>query len=406
MPNRAPAAPPAGITDEVSPSELTTLRRAMLRWYRAHRRDLPWRTPPTAPGNRQTKRLPDPYHVLVSEAMLQQTQVATVIDYYNRFRATFPTVNDLAQADEQQVLKLWQGLGYYRRARHLHAAARVIVAKHRGRVPDNADDLRALPGVGRYTAGAVASIAYGRRRPAVDGNIARVLARWHAIRSPINAPATIRRLWTLAETALPKTHPGDFNQALMELGALVCTPQAPKCTDCPVRKHCRSYAQGITDSIPEPALRKRALRVEHHTLAIERRGKYLFQQRPERGLWSKMWQLPTLEAPQTTPTPTALCDWAHELLGLELTKPKLLTRFAHQTTHRHITFHLWRMTPSPGRLRPGRGSWRALDELDQLPLPNPYSKCVRHLLDDQATHSTTKPRRQRATENPSHELIA
>src|SRR3954466_12295844 len=189
--------------------------RHLLAWFDRHQRALPWRT--VAPL--------DPYIVLVSEAMLQQTQVATVIPYFQRFIARFPTVTALAESDEQQVLRLWQGLGYYSRARNLRAAARMVVQEFNGQVPQTVQELLSLPGVGRYTAGAVASIAFGKRAPILDGNVARVLCRLDCIRDDPREPATRELLWSRAAQILPKSRLGDFNSALMELGALVCTPR-------------------------------------------------------------------------------------------------------------------------------------------------------------------------------------
>jgi A/G-specific adenine glycosylase len=334
----------------------------MLAWYRRHRRDLPWRRQPT------------PYRVLLSEFMLQQTQVATVIDYFNRFTAALPTVRDLAEADEQQVLRLWQGLGYYRRAKHLHAAAKAIVARHGGDVPGEVEALAALPGVGRYTAGAIASIAFGVRAPILDGNVARVLARWYALDDPIDAPATRTRLWQLADALTPAADPGDFNQSLMELGATVCTPRGPRCLTCPAAGWCGALARGVADELPRRLPRRRPKAVTHHVLALARRGQWLLVQRPERGLWAGLWQLPTCEA-LAQATGEALAMWAHETLGLTITPPREGARFDHQTTHRSITFTLWRAQVTAGRLR-GSGQWRALDRVDDLPLANPQRRAI------------------------------
>ena len=213
-----------------------TFSKRLLRWYDAHRRDLPWRI---KNGSRETL---DPYRVLVSEAMLQQTQVATVIPYFDRFIGRFPTFRALADADEQDVLRLWQGLGYYSRARNLHAAAKRIVREFGGEMPRTAEALRQLPGVGRYTAGAVASIAFDCPAPIVDGNVARVLCRIDRIESdPRTDKPTLEEIWRRAEQILPAARCGDFNSALMELGATVCTPRNPKCLICPMKKGCRTY---------------------------------------------------------------------------------------------------------------------------------------------------------------------
>src|SRR5436190_816007 len=222
--------------------------RKLLGWYDKNRRDLPWRLPRGAAANCR----PDPYHVLVSETMLQQTQVATVIPYFRRFLEHFPMVTALARAGEQDVLRLWQGLGYYSRARNLLRAARAIVAEHGCELPANLERLLALPGVGRYTAGAIASIAFGIRAPILDGNVARVLCRLDRIESNPREQETREELWRRAEEILPKKRVGDFNSALMELGATVCTPRNPQCLICPVRGFCEAFKARVQDKIPQP----------------------------------------------------------------------------------------------------------------------------------------------------------
>lgn len=349
------------------------VRRRLLAWYDKHQRSMPWRA--------LKGQIPNPYHVLVSEAMLQQTQVATVVAYFDRFIAALPTVDDLAHAKEQEVLRLWQGLGYYRRARNLHAAARMIMQDYQGQVPDSVETLLKLPGVGRYTAGAITSIAYSQPAPILDGNVARVFARLFLIEQPIDDPATRKTLWRLAEELVPKKRPGDFNQSVMELGALVCTKANPSCDTCPLLGVCDARQTGRVPDVPVPAKRKAPLAVHHHILAIERNGRYLFQQRPEAGLWSNMWQLPTVESWPSKVKDSAMTQWVKGSLGLVTSVPTPVGTFKHQTTHRTIHFHLWHTTVTHGRLRPGVGSWRTLTKLDDLPLPNPQSQAVRLLLD-------------------------
>jgi A/G-specific adenine glycosylase len=381
------------------------LGRHLVSWYRAHCRDLPWRPTRTRRAN--------PYHVLVSEMMLQQTQVATVIPFFHRFLATFPDVQTLAAADEQAVLRRWQGLGYYRRARHLHAAAQMIVARFGGRVPSTVNDLRQLPGVGRYTAGAIASIAFNVRAPILDGNVARVLARWFAVEQPVDAGATRDRLWELAaamvgapaagrDDSLPTLKPsaevGDFNQGLMELGALVCTPRAPRCLECPVRDDCQAHAQGLTAELPRKLGKKKPQPVTHHIVALGRAdGRFRFVQRGHDGLWAGMWELPTYEPPEPPDdadgafhqdASTAVGAWIKSHLGHPSnTSLREIGRFTHQTTHRTITFVLWTMHVRGNALTKGHApraaagqTWRKLDEVDDLPLSNPQRRAVRMIL--------------------------
>jgi A/G-specific adenine glycosylase len=344
------------------------VRRRLLAWYDKHQRPMPWRA--------LKGQTPNPYHVLVSEAMLQQTQVATALSYFQRFIGELPTVRDLANAKEQDILRLWQGLGYYRRARNLHAAARVIVRDHDGQVPDTVEALLGLPGVGRYTAGAIASIAYGRAAPILDGNVARVLARLFLIEQPIDDPVARKTFWRLAEELVPPKRPGDFNQAVMELGALVCTKANPNCDTCPLSDECDAWQAGRVAEVPVPAKRKAPVVVHHHILAIERNGRYLFQQRPTTGLWSNMWQLPTAEDWSGKIEDKTIKIWVQNRLGLVTSAPTPIGAFKHQTTHRTIHFHLWRACVTSGRLRPRAGQWRGLTKLDDLPLPNPQRHAV------------------------------
>ena len=212
----------------------------LLRWATKNLRDLPWRVEPR-----------DPYRVWVSEIMLQQTQVVTVIPYFRRFTERFPTVQALAAAPLDDVLKLWEGLGYYARARNLHRAARKVVAEFEGRLPDTVEELSQLPGIGRYTLGAIASIAFGRDAPVVDGNVKRVLCRVYAIRGDARRPAVQKKLWALAEANLPKGKAGRWNEAMMELGATVCTPRSPRCDECPLAGVCRARALGIQEQVAD-----------------------------------------------------------------------------------------------------------------------------------------------------------
>ncbi len=340
-----------------------------MRWYLRHHRRLPWRRPP---GRRA-----DPYTVVLSEAMLQQTQVATVIEYYRRFIRQFPDFQSLAAATPQQVLNLWQGLGYYRRAQNLHRLACVVVEEHNGKLPRDPDALRQLPGVGRYTAGAVASIAFGQRAAVVDGNVARVLARWYVIDEPIDRAEVQRRLWDLAEALLPvrsRTYtPGDFNQALMELGAMVCKPRAPRCAACPVRWYCDAGQSPRPERWPVKANRQRVQAVRWAVLGLKRNGRYLFRQRNGDGLWAGMFQLVTIEDAPARP------DWPHwcwEHLGLQIDSTQRRESYTHLTSHRRLAFDVYTADVRGGRTKRGAGTWRKLDDLDDLPLPRAQQRAV------------------------------
>ncbi|MFZ3333736.1 MAG: A/G-specific adenine glycosylase [Candidatus Acidiferrales bacterium] len=259
----------------------------LLKWFRAHQRDLPWR------ASR------DPYCIWVAEVMLQQTRIAAVMPYYQRFLDRFPAVESLAHAPQTEVLKLWSGLGYYSRARNLHATAKEIVAHHNGKFPRELEAALALPGIGTYTAAAVLSIAYDAPLAVLDGNVARVLARIHAIRGDLRAPKTWRTLTEIANRLLAKNFASDWNQSLMELGEVICTPQSPRCGNCPVARWCRAYAKDLVNEIPAPR-RKRAL--VHMKIAaailLDKRGRTLLIKDPgahDGVLFSRMWQFPAIE---------------------------------------------------------------------------------------------------------------
>lgn len=259
------------------------LRAKLLRWYDHHRRDLPWR------------RTVDPYAIWISEIMLQQTQVRTVIPYWKRFLARFPTARALAEASISDVLAAWSGLGYYSRARNLHRASKVIVAEHDGKLPSTVDGLRSLPGFGRYTAGAVASIAFGKSAPAVDGNVSRVLSRVFLVEGPPGNRDRDRRLWELAGALVEGPRPGDLNQALMELGATVCRSHAPACLLCPARSDCGALRLGRIAQVP-PSRARPTRRMLRLAVALWRRkGRYLLARRPDRGLFGGLWELPSIE---------------------------------------------------------------------------------------------------------------
>ncbi|GIP34744.1 A/G-specific adenine glycosylase [Paenibacillus sp. J2TS4] len=270
--------------------ELETRRyfaSGLLEWYGRSKRDLPWR------------RTKNPYYIWVSEVMLQQTRVDTVIPYYHRFLEKFPDVEALASAPEEEVLKAWEGLGYYSRARNLQSAVREVHERYGGVVPDQKEEISSLKGVGPYTAGAVLSIAYNRPEPAVDGNVMRVLSRYFLIKDDIAKGSTRVKMERLARELIPEGRAGDFNQALMELGATVCTPRSPHCLTCPVMERCRGRLEGQAEELPVKAKAKPP-RVEPRAVALiagdgEHAGKLLIRRRPRQGLLANMWELPHIE---------------------------------------------------------------------------------------------------------------
>jgi len=345
-------------------------RKRLLDWYRVHKRAMPWR---------ETR---DPYAIWISEAMLQQTRVETVIPYWERFLARFPDVHALATADLDDVLGVWAGLGYYSRARNLRAAARMIDEKHAGSLPDDARALQALPGIGRYTAGAVASIAFDRPEPVLDGNVKRVLTRLLGIREDISRPAVIERLWREAAALVQGPHPGDLNQALMELGATICTSRAPRCNDCPVSRFCDARTVGDAHCLPIRARKKTAREVEAVAALVTRRGRALAVRRPSRGLLGGLWDLPGGElAPGETPR-AGLTRALRERTGLEIARASAIGIVEHVFTHRRLTLHVYRASTSTDRIRLdgfAGHKWLAARAISSLPHANLTAKAL-HLL--------------------------
>jgi len=350
------------------------LRARLVGWYARQRRDLPWRVRHDAPAG----ATPDPYYVLVSEAMLQQTQVATAIPYFKRFIRRFPTLRALASARPQEVLRLWQGLGYYSRARRLLHAAQTVVRDLGGRIPSEVEQLLKLPGIGRYTAGAIASLAFDRRAPTLDGNVTRVLCRLDAVKADPHRPAIRQLLWRRAEEILPQKRIGDFNSALMELGATVCTPRRPACSLCPIRAHCQASHAGIQHRIP-PARRLKPRAVERRwILCIRRRNRWLIEQRPPDGRWPSMWQFPTLRADDAAPTATHIQAYT----GLAVTGLRLIGTVAHSLTHRRYQFDAFfcRAAATSHSLKPANArAWIRPDQLSDYPLSKPQLTTARML---------------------------
>lgn len=341
-------------------SDVAPLRRALLAWYDRARRDLPWR------------RTQDPYAIWISEAMLQQTRVETVIPYWERFLARFPDVGSLAGADLDDVLGVWQGLGYYSRARNLHRAAGVVMEEHGGRLPDDAEGLRSLPGVGRYTAGAVASIAFDRPEPVLDGNVARVLARLLEIREDVKRTAVATRLWEMAAHLVDGPRPGDLNQALMELGATLCTPRSPRCGACPVSARCAARASGDPEAIPARSPKRPVPRIHAACALVARRGRLLAVRRPPEGLMGGLWELPggDLEAAETRRPARALSRLLGERVGLRVAGLRKRGQVEHVFTHRRLLLHVYRAAEVEGRVRlrgPDGHRWVSREGLAQLP---------------------------------------
>jgi A/G-specific adenine glycosylase len=299
----------------------------LIRWYHHQGRDLPWR------------KTRDPYRIWVSEIMLQQTQVASVIPYYERFLAEFPSVASLAKSSLKKVLKLWEGAGYYARARNLHLAAQIVMKKLKGKIPHDPDLLETLPGIGRSTAGAISSLAFGKRAPILDGNVRRVLCRLFGIQENPRKPAVERQLWKLSEACLPERDIDHFNQALMDLGAMICIPKKPSCLLCPGRELCQAFRLGIQEKIPVKTQRP-PLPHHHVAVAVILRGeRLLVGQRPTHGLLGGLWGLPEIRRNSDDASDKEICRIFENRTGLRLEAIKTLEPVIHTFTHFRMTFN-------------------------------------------------------------------
>ncbi len=327
-------------------------RRNLVHWYQRHHRKLPWRA---------TR---DPYKIWVSEIMLQQTRVDVVRNYYKRWLHAFPTVHSLANAPYPRVLKLWEGLGYYSRARNLHQAAKLVVREHRGTLPATVEELMSLPGIGRYTAGAVASIAFHQRAPLVDGNVARVFARVFGVERDVTKPATQKTLWEMAGAIIPQKDPGTFNQALMELGALICTPANPRCNLCPMRGVCVARTMGRQDVLPNRGPRRTHVRIVHDTAWVRRGNKFLLQRRPAKGLLAGMWELPPLAGNGFRS--------GRQLLGLR-----------HTITNKKIQLRVFECRLSKSQKTNRTSRWVSSEDLSRLTLPAAQRRALHQILSAQ-----------------------
>lgn len=346
---------------------------ALIRWFRVHARDLPWRRPEVRSG----------YAALVSEAMLQQTQVARVVPAFESFMARFPSIRVLAAAPEVEVLAAWNGLGYYRRARHLHAAAKAVCERYAGELPATVQALEALPGVGRYTAGAIASIVHGEPAPIVDGNVFRVLVRTHGKDATAGDRDDLEWAWSKSEELVRATSaPGVLNEALMELGATVCTPRAPRCGSCPVARMCVARHAGETESLPRPKKAARRKTIHHHVVPIVHRGRVLLTRRADAGLWASMYEAPTVESEDVLTARGVMCALGIDVGGTA----RLRDSFTHITTHRDVRFLVYEFDadefgaapPGPRMTAPLRDhTWCEMNAIDQLPMSNPQRRIVR-----------------------------
>jgi A/G-specific adenine glycosylase len=349
--------------ENLSSLQLKSFQKRLLRWFRAHKRDLPWRSSR------------DPYRIWIAEVMLQQTRIAAVMPYYQRFLHRLPNLKALARAPLAEVLKLWSGLGYYSRARNLHRAAKEILLHQNGKFPRELDAALKLPGIGRYTAAAVLSIAYDRPLAVLDGNVARVIARIRAVRGDLRESRRWRDLAQTAQGWLASGSPGDWNQALMELGETVCTPVNPRCELCPVSKWCRAYNLGLTDKIPSPRVKRAPVRVRIAAAILrDPRGRTLLVKDPgahDHVLFSRMWQFPAVEVARQ---PSAeLEKHLRTTLGIDGVALEELPTARHGVTFRNLTLlpFLARVERLP---KLARTRILALENLSRLPISSATRK--------------------------------
>lgn len=349
-----------------------TFQSDLLAWYDQHAADLPWR------------ENHDAYRVWLSEIMLQQTQVETVKPYFERFLVAFPTVHDLAAAPLDHVLKMWEGLGYYSRARNLHQAAQKVSQDYDGQFPQTVDGLLTLSGVGRYTAGAIASIAFGQAAPLLDGNVIRVFARLTDLEADVTQPAVKEDLWKLAEEWLDHTRPGDYNQSLMELGRVVCKPRSPLCADCPVQKHCKAFANGTQQERP---VKKKKAATPHYDVAAgmiwNDAGQLLIAQRPLDGLLGGLWEFPGGKQEAGETLPECLRRELQEELAIDVEVGELFTTVQHAFTHFKITLHAFSCRYGGGREPQSIGvrdwKWVRPEELSQYSFGKADREVIRAL---------------------------
>jgi A/G-specific adenine glycosylase len=345
--------------------------QALLDWYGTQQRPLPWRA---------TR---DPYCIWVSEVMLQQTQVATVIGFYERWLRRFPDVAALAAAETEDVLRAWEGLGYYSRARNLQRAAQHVVEQHGGQLPASVTQLLELPGIGRYSAGAIASIAFALDEPAIDGNIVRVLTRIFALRGDPKRAPLAGRLWQLARELLPSGRAGEFNQALMELGATCCTPRAPRCATCPVRGHCQALRLDRVSEFPETAPRPVVTREKRALAVVRRQGRVLVVRAPARApRWAGMWQFPDVLI-DADADPTALLEASvQSTTGVRIQVGERSLEVRHQVTRFRIDIDVFDCVAQGGRARAiayDEVRWHAPERLGELPMPAAHRRIARSL---------------------------
>ncbi len=350
-------------------------QKKLLYWYDHHKRDLPWRG------------IHNPYATFVSEMMLQQTQVKTVIPYYHRFLRELPDWKSLAKAKEEKVLKLWEGLGYYRRARNLQAAARMVFQEYAGKLPDTMEEITKLPGVGPYSAGAILSIGFQKPYPVVDGNVIRVFSRLFLLRGNLKIGEGHRKVWDLANALISKKRPGDFNQAVMELGATLCFPANPQCLLCPLLSQCQASQKGLQNELPEIPKAQETVEIQMAAFWLRKKDRVLVKKRSQEERWLKgMWEFPSAEG-KTFAEARAKLD--EELKTKSGDRPSLEVR--HQITHHKVRLRLFPSIPPKNPRLSKDFKWVTREELVRLPFASAQSKLRRWVLAQSASDSEALP---------------
>jgi len=344
-------------------------QKLILDWFDKHgRKHLPWQQNKT------------PYRVWISEIMLQQTQVTTVIPYYETFMRKFPSLSSLAKANEDEVLHLWAGLGYYSRARNLHRAAKMVLQEFKGKFPDNSEDLQKLPGIGQSTAGAILSIAFNQQAAILDGNVKRVLARFHGITQPVSEKNAENELWKYAEQYMPATRAADYTQAMMDLGATLCIRGNPECHTCPLVKYCVAHQQGIAHLLPAKKTSRMLPERSATFLILQKNGDILLRKRPPMGIWGGLWSFPEMTGEPDLKTIQAYC---RQYLHITIKHFEALTPFRHTFSHYHLHIHpvIIPITRMPGVImEDDRQIWYNPHKPESVGLPKPVESIMKNLL--------------------------
>ena len=350
---RIPSAVNADATSDIP--RRRKIQAKLLQWFKKNKRDLPWR---------KTRA---PYAIWVSEIMLQQTQVATVIPYYQKFLKSFPTIHHLAKSDLSKVLRVWEGLGYYSRARNLHRSSQIVLSRFHGKIPDTLKDLISLPGIGQSTAGAILSFAFHKEAPILDGNAKRVLSRLFAVSGSPGERKTEQILWQISESLIPKGFSNPFNQALMDLGSMLCTPKHPQCPRCPLHRFCKGRTSGEPERFPSKSIKKKIPHIEALSAVIQKDGKVLLNQRPPKGLLGGLWEFPNwrIEGKQRSRLRLRLRNYIKKEMGMNVKVKESMGTFQQTYSHFKLTLSVFYCQHLNGK---GKGKWVPIRNLALYPM--------------------------------------